>query len=42
VLGHLRQPNFEDKFLSSIPDKAQAEKHLREFHKLLVESGFSF
>ena len=42
VLGHLRQPNFEDKFLSSIPDKAQAEKHLREFHKLLVESGFNF
>jgi hypothetical protein len=42
VLGHLRQPNFEEKFLSSIPDKAQAEKHLREFHKLLVESGFKF
>ncbi len=42
VLGHLRQPNFEDKFISSIPDKAQAEKHLREFHKLLVESGFKF
>jgi hypothetical protein len=42
VLGHLRQPSFEEKFLSSIPDKAQAEKHLREFHKLLVESGFKF
>ncbi|HMA52187.1 MAG TPA: hypothetical protein VKP60_20655 [Magnetospirillaceae bacterium] len=42
VLGHLRQPNFEEKFLSSIPDKGQAEKHLREFHKLLVESGFKF
>jgi hypothetical protein len=42
VLGHLRQANFEEKFLSSIPDKAQAEKHLREFHKLLVESGFKF
>ena len=42
VLGHLRQPNFEEKFLSSIPDKVQAEKHLREFHKLLVESGFKF
>lgn len=42
VLGHLRQPNFEEKFLSSIPDKTQAEKHLREFHKLLVESGFKF
>jgi hypothetical protein len=42
VLGHLRQPNFEEKFLSSIPDKVQAEKHLREFHKLLIESGFKF
>ena len=42
VLGHLRQPNFEEKFLSSIPDKSQAEKHLREFHKLLIESGFKF
>jgi hypothetical protein len=42
VLGHLRQPNFEEKFLGSIPDKSQAEKHLREFHKLLVESGFKF
>lgn len=42
VLGHLRQANFEEKFLSSIPDKSQAEKHLREFHKLLVESGFKF
>jgi hypothetical protein len=42
VLGHLRQPNFEEKFLTSIPDKSQAEKHLREFHKLLVESGFKF
>ena len=42
VLGHLRQPNFEEKFLSSIPDKVQAEKHLREFHRLLIESGFKF
>jgi hypothetical protein len=42
ILSHLRQPNFEEKFLSSIPDKSQAEKHLREFHKLLIESGFKF
>jgi hypothetical protein len=42
ILGHLRQPNFEEKFLSSIPDKGQAERHLREFHKLLVSAGFKF
>jgi len=42
ILEHLRQPSFEEKFLSSIPDKGQAEKHLREFHKLLVSAGFKF
>ncbi len=40
VLGHLRQPQFEEKFLASIPDASQAERHLREFHRLLMESGF--
>lgn len=40
VLDHLRQPQFEAKFLASIPDQAQAERHLREFHRLLVGSGF--
>jgi hypothetical protein len=40
VIGHLRQPQFEERFLASIPDPAQAERHLREFHRLLVESGF--
>jgi hypothetical protein len=40
VLNHLRQPQFEAKFLASIPDQAQAERHLREFHRLLVSSGF--
>ena len=42
ILGYLRQPSFEEKFLSSIPDKGAAEKHLREFHKLLVSAGFKF
>lgn len=41
VLAHLRQSNFEEAFLASIPDTQQAEKHLREFHRLLVESGFN-
>ena len=40
VLSHLRQPQFEEKFLASIPDPGQAERHLREFHRLLMESGF--
>lgn len=40
VIDHLRQPNFEEKFLASVPDPVQAEKHLREFHRLLVETGF--
>jgi hypothetical protein len=40
VLDHLRQPQFEEKFLSSIPDKSQAEAHLREFHRLLMSLDF--
>jgi len=39
VLDHLRQPQFEEKFLASIPDKTQAEAHLREFHRLLMQVG---
>jgi len=42
VLGHLRQAQFEEKFLASIPDQSQAERHLREFHRLLTQSGFKF
>ncbi len=40
VIEHLRQPQFEEKFLASIPRPGEAEKHLREFHRLLVETGF--
>jgi len=40
VIGHLKQAQFEEKFLASVPDPVQGEKHLREFHRLLVESGF--
>ena len=40
VIDHLRQPQFEEKFLASVPDPGKAEKHLREFHRLLVETGF--
>ena len=41
VLGHLRQPQFEERFLASLPDQQQAEKHLREFHRLLMDGGFA-
>jgi hypothetical protein len=41
VLGYLRQPHFEEKFLTSIPNRGQAEQYLREFHRLLVQSGFN-
>ncbi|MGE5546016.1 MAG: hypothetical protein ACM33T_03895 [Solirubrobacterales bacterium] len=40
VIDHLRQPQFEEKFLASCGDPAKGEKHLREFHKLLLETGF--
>lgn len=40
VIDHLRQPQFEEKFLASVSEPGKAEKHLREFHRLLVETGF--
>lgn len=40
VIDHLRQPQFEEKFLASVPEPGKAERHLREFHRLLVETGF--
>lgn len=40
VIDHLRQPQFEEKFLASVPEAGKGEKHLREFHRLLVETGF--
>lgn len=40
VVEHLRQKHFEEKFVASMPDPSQGEKHLRDFHRLLVECGF--
>ncbi|MBI3444309.1 MAG: hypothetical protein HY055_02835, partial [Magnetospirillum sp.] len=40
VVEHLRQKQFEEKFVASMPDPGQGEKHLRDFHRLLVECGF--
>ncbi|HVI51920.1 MAG TPA: hypothetical protein VM661_11965 [Candidatus Sulfotelmatobacter sp.] len=41
VIEHLRQPQFEEKFLASSGDTGQGEKNLREFHRLLREVGFA-
>ena len=40
VIEHLRQKQFEEKFVASCPDPSQGDKNLRDFHKLLVECGF--
>jgi hypothetical protein len=40
VIEHLKQPQFEEKFLASVPEQGKAEAHLREFHRLLVQTGF--
>lgn len=41
VVEHLRQKQFEEKFVASCPDPSQGDKNLRDFHRLLVECGFS-
>jgi hypothetical protein len=40
VIEHLRQPQFEEKFLASVPEPGKGEQHLREFHRLLLQTGF--
>jgi hypothetical protein len=40
IIEHLKQPQFEEKFLASVPEPGKAEQHLREFHRLLVQTGF--
>ena len=41
IIEHLRQPQFEEKFLASSGDPSSGEKNLREFHRLLREVGFA-
>lgn len=41
IIEHLRQPQFEEKFLASSGDPTSGEKNLREFHRLLREVGFA-
>lgn len=40
VLSHLRQPKFEAAFVADVPDPAQQERAIREFHDLLASSDF--
>ncbi len=38
IVGMLRQPNFDKAFVEGLPDGADAEKVLRDFHKLLIKA----
>lgn len=40
VVAHLRQPNFERRYVEDIADPAMQAKLLRDFFKLLNEAGF--
>jgi hypothetical protein len=39
VISHLRQPEFEKKFIADIPDPSQQAAALRDFHTLLRSAG---
>ena len=39
VISHLRQPEFEKKFIEDIPDPSQHATALRDFHSLLRTAG---
>ncbi|MBP2291981.1 hypothetical protein [Azospirillum rugosum] len=41
VVDHLRQPNFEHKYVEDLPDRTQRQLALREFYRLLGEAGFT-
>ncbi|HYH21060.1 MAG TPA: hypothetical protein VD995_20835 [Azospirillum sp.] len=40
VVAHLRQPNFEHRYIEDIVDPAVQQKALRDFFKLLGDAGF--
>lgn len=40
VIAHLRQPNFERRYIEDIVDPAVQQKALRDFFKLLGDAGF--
>lgn len=39
VIAHLRQPQFEQKYVSDLPDRALQQGALREFYRLLGQAG---
>ena len=40
IVNHLRQPNFDERFVSDLTSQHEREKALAEFYGLLVEAGF--
>lgn len=40
VVAHLRQPNFEDKYVADLADPHLKKQALRDFYRLLGEGGF--
>ncbi|MEI6558400.1 MAG: hypothetical protein WCO00_08310 [Rhodospirillaceae bacterium] len=40
VIGHLRQPGFDQRYTAGITDPAQRQQALRDFYGLLTEAGF--
>ncbi|WP_448203074.1 hypothetical protein [Azospirillum sp. sgz302134] len=41
VVSHLRQPNFEHKYVEDLPDHRAQQGALREFYRLLGEAGLT-
>ncbi|KAA0683510.1 hypothetical protein [Roseomonas genomospecies 6] len=40
VVAHLRQPQFDRKYVEDLPDAAAQQRALREFYRMLGEAGF--
>ncbi len=40
VIGHLRQPGFDQSYTAGIADPAERQRALRDFYGLLTEAGF--
>ncbi len=41
VVNHLKQPNFERRYIEDLTDPAMQQRALREFYKLLGQAGLS-
>lgn len=41
VVAHLRQTNFDQKYVEDLPNPDQKQRALREFHRLLEEAGLT-